>query len=71
MSFAPSPPLLRTLDRELLRVIFALPKVRALIPEGCRDGPAQIFTDLIVGVGIRPKAQRFAVIVRFGIPAGP
>ena len=54
-----------------MRVIFALPKVRALIPEGCRDGPAQIFTDLIVGVGIRPKAQRFAVIVRFGIPAGP
>ena len=54
-----------------LRVIFALPKVRALIPEGRRDGPAQIFTDLIVSLGFRPKAQRFAVIVRFGIPAGP
>ena len=65
-----------------LWVIFALPKVRALIPEslrravakrrpGRRDGPAQIFTDLIVSLGFRPKAQRFAVIVRFGIPAGP
>ena len=30
-----------------VRVIFALPKVRAKIPEGRRDGPAQIFTDLV------------------------
>ena len=41
-----------------LRVIFALPKVRALIPEGRGDGPAQMNTDLVITLDSGPEGAQ-------------